>query len=214
MADAAPTPGPLSDRLEHLIDGIAGEQLRVGTLVAQVGSDGLLLLAMLLATVFLVPVSIPGLSTAFGAVILLIGLARLRARPLWLPARLQARTLPADAVRSALRTGLRWVRRLEGVSRPGRMTALATGRAADVINHLAFVFATVLLMAPFGFIPFSNTLPALALLLYALGLLQRDGLAIALGHAATLATLGYFGLLIAGGGYAALGLWQRLAGAG
>jgi hypothetical protein len=55
---------------------------------------------------------------------------------------------------------------------------------------------------PFGFIPFSNTLPGLALLFYSIGLAQRDGVAILLGHLANLATLIYFGFLIGGGGYA------------
>jgi hypothetical protein len=54
-------------------------------------------------------------------------------------------------------------------------------------------------MAPFGLIPFSNTLPALALLLLAIGFLQRDGVCILLGHLVNVATIIYFGFLIAGG---------------
>lgn len=48
-------------------------------------------------------------------------------------------------------------------------------------------------------IPFSNTLPGLALLLLAIGLLQHDGLFILFGHFVNFATAIYFLILIAGG---------------
>jgi hypothetical protein len=55
-------------------------------------------------------------------------------------------------------------------------------------------------MAPFGFVPFSNTLPALALILLSVGMMQRDGGLVLLGYLAIAATVIYFGLLIAFGG--------------
>jgi hypothetical protein len=67
-------------------------------------------------------------------------------------------------------------------------------------------------MAPFGFIPFSNTLPALALLCLAVGLLQRDGICVLLGHGANLATIAYFGALISGGGMAIHRTVQSISG--
>ena len=70
-----------------------------------------------------------------------------------------------------------------------------------LLNNLSFILAAILLMAPFGFIPFSNTLPALALIFLAVGLMQRDGGSILLGYLSNLATMLYFGFLIAGGGY-------------
>jgi hypothetical protein len=83
---------------------------------------------------------------------------------------------------------------------------------AEAFNNLAFIFAALLLMAPFGFVPFSNTLPALALLLYAVGFIQRDGGAVLLGHLATIGTVAYFSVLIGGGGLAIRELMQRFAG--
>ncbi len=71
---------------------------------------------------------------------------------------------------------------------------------------------SLLLMVPFGLVPFTNTLPALALLLYAIGFIQRDGGAILLGHLANIGTIVYFSVLIGGGGVAARELFQRLTG--
>ncbi|RPI10450.1 MAG: exopolysaccharide biosynthesis protein, partial [Zetaproteobacteria bacterium] len=141
-------------------------------------------------------------STVFGAAILLIGINRLFRCSLWLPQRLQERALPADKLRAGLTGGMVWFHRLERISRPHRLKWLAGQGAVSVTNDLALILGAGLLMAPFGLIPFSNTLPALALLLLAIGLLQRDGVCILLGHCANLATIVYFGVLIAGGGVA------------
>lgn len=72
------------------------------------------------------------------------------------------------------------------------------------------MLGALLLMAPFGFVPFSNTLPALAILLLAIGLMQRDGVAALLGHLMNLASIVYFGVLIGGGGLALREALQRL----
>lgn len=202
----------LAEQLQRLIDGLPADGLALGALLDAVGEEGLLLLSLLLVLVFLIPVSIPGVSTVFGAAILMVGLSRLSGRPLWIPARLKQRQLPSERVRAGLSSGLVWVHRLERISRPHRLPSLADGRGIGLVNNLAFISAALLLMAPFGFVPFSNTLPALALLFYAVGLIQRDGLAILIGHVAQLATVIYFGVLIGAGGLALGQLWQKLSG--
>ena len=203
---------PLGEQLAAVIDSLPEDHLTLGELLDVFGDEGLLLLTMLLTVVFLIPVSIPGVSTVFGAAILLVGISRLIGRPLWLPARLKNRALPADKLRPGLTRGMVWVQRLEKISRPHRLRLFVDGRVQDIINNLAFILAALLLMAPFGFIPFSNTLPGLALLFYAVGLIQRDGGAMLLGHLSNIATIIYFSILIGGGGVAAHELFQRFFG--
>jgi hypothetical protein len=202
----------LGEQLAAIIAGLPEDHLTLGELLEVFGDEGLLLLTMLLTLVFLIPVSIPGVSTVFGAAILLVGISRLVGRPLWLPARLRAKALPVDRLRPGLAGGMVWVQRLERISRPHRLRALVNGRIQNLCNNLAFILAALLLMAPFGFVPFSNTLPALALLFLAAGLIQRDGVAVLLGYLANVGTIVYFGILIGGGGVAARELLQRLAG--
>ena len=161
----------LGEQLASIIEQLPEDSLTLGELLDVFGDEGLLLLTILLTIVFLIPVSIPGVSTVFGGAILLIGVSRLVGRPLWLPRKLREKALPAAKLRPAL-----------------------------------------LLMAPFGFVPFSNTLPGVALLFYGIGLIQRDGVAIVLGHAANILTIIYFGILIGGGGLAVREVLQRLTG--
>ena len=204
--------GSLGDQLEAIIAALPEDHLTLGQLLQVFGDEGLLLLTILLTLVFLIPVSIPGVSTVFGAAILLVGISRVSRRPLWLPAKLRARALPAARLRPALDGGLHWVRRLEKISKPYRLRGMVEGMLAGLFNNLAFILAALLLMAPFGFVPFSNTLPGLALLLSAIGMIQRDGTAILLGHLANVGTIVYFGILIGGGGMAAHGLLKHFTG--
>ena len=217
MTDAPHTEAPdpaasLGQQLADIIERLPPDALSLGELLDVFSDEGLLLLTILLTLVFLIPVSIPGVSTVFGAAILLVGVSRLINRPLWLPQRVKHKALPAARLRPGLTAGLDWVRRMEKISRPHRLRLFVDGPGQGVINNLAFILAALLLMAPFGFVPFSNTLPALALLLYAIGFIQRDGGAILLGHLANIGTIVYFSVLIGGGGVAVRELFQRLTG--
>ena len=200
----------LGEKLTTIIEHLPPDRVTLTEIRDLLGQDGLLLLTAFLTLVFMIPVSIPGVSTVFGAAILLIGVNRLLNCSLWLPKRLQDRELPAEKLRAGLHGGMVWFHRLERISRPRRLKWLTRNGVVGVANDSALILGAGLLMAPFGLIPFSNTLPALALLLLAIGLLQRDGVCILLGHFANLATIVYFAVLIAGGGVAIRELFRGL----
>ncbi|HEX2061652.1 MAG TPA: exopolysaccharide biosynthesis protein [Thermoanaerobaculia bacterium] len=189
----------LAEKMQMAIDRLPPEGVTLVEIRDLIGREGMMLLTAFLTIVFLVPVSIPGVSTVFGGAILLLSFSRLLNRPLWLPDRLKRRPVSTVKLRAAMERGMRWFRRMERISRPRRMRALTTGRVMGVINNSALILGAVLLMAPFGLIPFSNTLPAVAILLFAIGMLQRDGGCILLGHLMNIATIVYFGVLIGGG---------------
>jgi hypothetical protein len=191
----------LGEKIELIIKKLPPTEVTLVEIMDIVGADSLLLLTIFLSLVFLVPVSIPGVSTVFGTGILLIGITRLFSRKLWLPNMIAHRKISSEKLRAGFERALVWFRRLEKISRPHRMRALTSDGLMALLNNLSFILAAILLMAPFGFIPFSNTLPALALIFLAVGLIQKDGGSILLGYLANLATIIYFGFLIAGGGY-------------
>jgi len=192
----------LEETIQVVIDKLPPEGVSLAEILDLVGRDSLLILCIFLTLIFMVPVSIPGVSTVFGAAILLIGISRLFNRNLWLPKRVQKRVISTEKLRGAFERAMKWLRRLERISKPHRLRWLTVGGPIGIFNNLSFILGAVLLMAPFGLIPFSNTLPALAILLLALGLLQRDGVCILLGHLANIGTIIYFAFLIGGGGVA------------
>ena len=197
--DIPTKPRSLTQRLKEIIDNLPTDSLTLGQIRDLLGRDGMLLLVILLSLVFLIPVSIPGLSTIFGGTILLIGFSILFDRNLWLPKKFLQKKFPAEALKKAFLTGLKWLTKLEKISQPHRLAWLTGGKWSHLVNGSAIILATLLLMMPFGLIPFTNTLPALALLLYAIGLLQKDGLSILLGHLFNLITILYLGILLATG---------------
>jgi hypothetical protein len=191
----------LGEKIEVVIEKMPATEVTLVEIMDIVGTDSLLLLTVFLSLVFLVPVSIPGVSTVFGLGILFIGVTRLFSRKLWLPNRIANRKLSSAKLREGFSRALVWFHRLEKISQPHRMSRLASEGVMTVFNNLSFIFAALLLMAPFGFIPFSNTLPALALIFLSVGIMQRDGRFILYGYLSNLATILYFGFLILGGGW-------------
>jgi len=183
-----------SELLEDVIKSIDGEHITLRQLLTIMGENGLLLLCGLMSLPFLFPVSIPGVSTVFGAGIILIGVAvTLNTLP-WLPKTLADRRMESAKLRPVLERGVRLLRKIDRFFKP-RLSILTNGAVINRLNGLALIAAGVLLMAPLGFIPFSNTLPGVAVLLLSTGISQRDGLIVLGGYAMIGLTILYFSAL-------------------
>lgn len=196
----------LSGTLRRLIDGIKGQSVTLRELMDAVGEQGLLLICAVASLPFLIPVSIPGVSTVFGAAIILISLAITANRLPWVPRRILDRRLDTGKLVPALEKGVGIVSRLDRFLKP-RLSALTTGKLINRVNGLAIAAGGVLLMFPLGLVPFSNTLPGIAILLLSTGMIQRDGLIVLGGYAFNVITVIYFGALA----YAAFSAGQGLA---
>ena len=181
------------------------EHVTLRSILAQMGENGLLLLCGLLSLPFLFPVSIPGVSTVFGAGIVLIGIAIMMNSLPWLPARIADRKLESRKLVPVLQRGLVFVTRVNRYVQP-RMLGLTSGALMNRFNGLILTGAGLLLMAPLGFVPFSNTLPGVAILLLSAGISQRDGAVVAGGYVMVVLTLVYFAVL----GFLAVSAGQTL----
>jgi hypothetical protein len=188
------TGGRLSRALVSVAASLPPASVSLRELLERIGEQGLLLVCVFLTLPFLLPVSIPGVSTVFGLAIILIGVGVTFNRVPWLPRRILERPLSTPHLKQAFERGARIVARFERLVRP-RWFLLTRTAAANFVHGLALIVAGVLLIFPLGLVPFSNTLPALAILFLSLGLLERDGVFIVLGYAMNLATIVYFGVL-------------------
>lgn len=204
------TSDSLVEKLEGIIKTIPPGQVTLAKIMDIIGNDSLMLITIFLSLVFLIPVSIPGVSTIFGSAIMLIGVSLLFRDTVYLPKRIKERPISSEKLVKGMNGALTWLRRLEKISKPGRIPWLATG--ASLFNKLGYILAAGLLMIPFGFVPFSNTLPGIALIFFAIGAIQKDGLSILFGHLMNVATIIYFGILVAGGGWTIVELLRLMQG--
>ena len=193
----------LSHVLTLLIDEIDGDTITLKALLERSGRQGMLLICALSTLPFLIPVSIPGVSTVFGAAIVLLASALFLNRLPWLPQRILNKPLDTQKLLPALRKGVALVGKLDRWVKQ-RWLGLTSVTMLRV-NCAAVVFGGLLLMAPLGPIPFSNTAPAVGILLLTLGLIQRDGLFVLLGYLGLVLSVVYFSVLgylaWAGGSY-------------
>jgi hypothetical protein len=184
----------LSETLLGIINAINGDTVTLRWFLEEIGEQGLLILCILLTIPFLLPVSIPGVSTVFGAAIIMISIGITVNRIPWLPSFLLERTLDVGKLVPVLRKGAAIVHRMDRFVHP-RMQMLTAGVVMNRLNGLGILAGGILLAAPLGLIPFSNTLPALAILCLAVGISQSDGLFVLSGYFLLAATVVYFTIL-------------------
>jgi hypothetical protein len=185
----------LSTALERTRAAITHERVTLRSLLELVGEQGLLVFCAILAMPFLLPVTLPFMSTALGLPMLLIGFAVLINRVPWLPDRLLDHALPAETAKHVLDRAAQAAERFEHLIRP-RLLGLTATPFANGANGLAVVLAVLLLMAPLPLVPFANTLPAIGVILLCVGMAERDGTVILLGYAVTSASTAFIGSLL------------------
>jgi hypothetical protein len=181
----------LSTDLEALHARIKDEPLTLGDLNRELKARGSAVLLILLALPFCF-VAIPGLSVPFGIAIGCIGVCIAIGREPWLPRFVMGRRLSGARLRQLLAAGIRVAHKLERLARP-RLTFLHAGPAMPRLIGLGIVIASLGLMLPLP-IPFSNSIPAWAVVLLALGRMEQDGLLVLLGHLTVVATWVWIGL--------------------
>ncbi|CAB5644613.1 Exopolysaccharide synthesis, ExoD [Comamonas aquatica] len=183
----------LSHLLTSIINDIHGDTITLRKLLERCGREGMLLVCAIACLPFLIPVSIPGVSTVFGAAIVLLSTALFLDRLPWLPQRILDKDLDANKLKPVLHKGVGMVGKLDRWLQP-RWSGLTTS-PMQRFNSAVLVFGGLLLMAPLGLIPFSNTVPAVGILLLTVGMMQRDGVFVLLGYLGHVLTVVYFGVL-------------------
>jgi len=150
------------------------DTLRVGELVDLAADGGF---GFLIGILTLIAIPFFGLSTPFGLAIALVGLQMIIGRHTpWLPARARRRDLKMtmlDRVRGILARRTRWLAR----STRRRWEILISTRLVG----LGIVILALGLALPLP-IPGSNLIFLIPIFVYSVGLLERDGVWVAIGH--------------------------------
>lgn len=192
--NAAPEPPPrLSEELVRLRGAVGERAVTLGEIVDTLGVRAYLVLLVLLSLPFITPIPLPFLSTPFGLAIGGIAWQLVRGKSPRLPARLRAKVLPPGFIGRLLAVAAGLIRFLEHNLRPRLGLFIAEGLATRW-HAAGMLLAAGVLLLPL-FVPLTNAFPALAILLIAAGLLERDGLAALAGHLMLVLGSLYFVLL-------------------
>ncbi len=175
-------PTRLSDDLKKILDHAAGKEITIQEIIEILHGRGFDILVILLAFPFLLPIPLPGLSVIFGMVLLFLGLRiALRKKP-WLPHRFLEKKIPYTLLSKTVSAVLLVACRMEKILHP-RLRFFTRWPSFSVLNGLMIMSSAFILMLPLP-IPFTNSLPALSIILLAAGMMEEDGAVIFLGYLA------------------------------
>ncbi len=176
MTATSPQTMAISDRLAQLGSQAESDRVSLDWILKQLHERAFGLFLLILALPCCIPFlygipQIVSLPLMFVSAQILLG-----RRVPWLPGKLAARTVSAEGLRGLSDRSGPWLRRIEGLSKP-RLTVLTT-RPLDRVVGAALVLFSASILVP---LPGTNTVPGFAVVVVAMGLLQRDGILVLLG---------------------------------
>jgi len=184
-----PTPAPNSRRTSQLLrEFLAVEtapRITLGALRDALGDRGFGVLLFIFALPNLVPVNIPLLSAVLGLPLVLLAaqLSYGRHKP-WFPDRLTGQTFSRQGFAAIVTRALPYLERAERLLRP-RLAVLLSWTGERLIG-IAILLLALILALP---IPFANWLPACAIAIIALAIVEKDGVAVLAGLAVGVASV-------------------------
>ncbi|WP_091736495.1 exopolysaccharide biosynthesis protein [Phenylobacterium immobile] len=175
---------PLSQLLVDILEG-SDERVTVDQLMHMFGGRALGGMLLIFGLFCALPLP-PGATTILGAPLLLLAPQMMigKAAP-WLPRRVRTHSIATADLRRALPRALPWLRRLEAISRP-RLRFLFAPFGQRLIGMICTLLAIVIILP----IPLGNLVPALAVTILSLAVVQRDGLLAIAGYGAVGASMG------------------------
>lgn len=167
----------LSRTLEELAASIRTERVDLQTINLFLGRRSIGALLLILALPMWLPIPAPGISVAFGVPLILVSAQLLVGRrSAWLPRWLARRSLARSELRTLIAKTRPTLRTLERIVRP-RLAWLAADWAMFPVGAICLILSLVIALP----IPLGHMVPGAAISFLALGLIERDGLAVAVG---------------------------------
>ncbi len=176
--------------LDLLCLGDPEDQIKLGELLSGLGRRAFGMMLFIATLPAFIPIPIGGAIS--GPLVVLIGAQLLIGlRKPWLPKFIADRGPHRHALIRFDKIISPWLRRLEHLIKP-RLTGVLDHRAATVFTGLLVLLLGLLLSLP---IPFTNFLFGGLMLMFALALLERDGILMLIAWAAGAVSIGFFGVL-------------------
>ena len=174
---------PLSAVLRVLACDLTRERISMGDLLSALGDRALAALMFVFAVPNVVPTP-PGTSSVLGIPLVFLAAQVTFGLKPWLPGIISRRSMSREDFHLLISRIAPWLERAEKLLKP-RVSVLALPPMEFMVGLICLVLSLVLALP----IPLGNMLPAAAISLMALGLLERDGVWILAGFLATLASV-------------------------
>lgn len=173
----------LATTLQRIAARTDRDRIYIRDLLAELDQRAIAAMLFVFAVPNTIPVP-PGVSGVLGAPLLFLAAQLMLGRAPWLPALIADRSFArADFARILDKIGP-WLTKAERLMRP-RLTVFIKPPAEYIIGAITLVLAIVLFLP----IPLGNMLPAIAICILSLGLIQRDGVWIIAGTATAIASI-------------------------
>lgn len=182
--------GYYSDVISDISNKIPREEITLKEFLEIIDKQGRLITCMVLATPFLIPISIPGTGMLAGLAIFILSISILFDKHYLIPNRLMNRKISKKNLIKILDTTFQVLTRLEKHIKP-RLLIMTNKAIMRKINGSLMILSAILFTAPLP-IPLTNTLPALGVFLLAAGILEHDGYLILASYAVITITAIYF----------------------
>jgi hypothetical protein len=165
-----------------------GEGATIGHVQDRLRERGFLVGLLFLTAPFLFPLPTMGLSTPVGAMVMLVGVALSLGRKPWIPGFVSRRRVSHALLTRLAASSTRALDRINAWLRPRWRFMFWPG--CRLCIGISLVSAGFMLSLPLP-IPFTNAIPAAAILLLSLGYLVGDGVIVLLGHGVGVGGWGY-----------------------
>ncbi len=178
-----------SKKLNEIQEELPANNVSLKELINIMSGEGLQFIIIILIAPFLIPASIPGSSTPFGILIILLEIAFLNNKVLYIPDFIGKYEISKENVLKLFDIIKKALRYIEKISKP--RGKLSTKKYILQFNAILNIILAILLFLPLP-IPFTDFVPAVSMLLLAVSTLERDSYLMVLGYVATILTIIYF----------------------
>lgn len=177
MENSQHSPRSLSDLMIDLKTRFEGQDVSLSAILEAFHERGFGFFLLIMGLFCIIPVPTFGLKSLVCLPMAILTLQQALGRhTLWMPEIFKNKVVRKDIFAAFIEHGLKWTAKLETIAKP-RMPSMTQG----ISSHLIGITGTFMIACIIVPLPFTNTVPAIGVILMSVGVLVRDGLAVLIG---------------------------------
>jgi len=165
----------ISDVLTELKSTLPAEKVSLSYLLEAFHERGFGFFLLIFALPMALPLPVPpGINVLLATpLILLTAQQALGRHTIWMPEKMKKKAISSEKAGGLIGGTIPWMKRLEMLSKP-RLSFMTQGLFSNIIGLLGLIMALTVCIP----LPLTNTVPSFGIAVMALGVINRDGLAV------------------------------------